>query len=662
MYNEIGELIRIIRRRLLIFVISIVVLVACVFPYISRIPLQYTTTAVFEYEQKQPLKMLMVVDQRTLVNVFDKSIASDLILKIRSDSELYKAILKRLNEEPPVFESDSFIALASHYTFNAESDRAGLVRVTFTSSNPDLCYSAVKIFLEEFERLDTKRDLIVLKKAQLQLQESLTAKKNDLSEMYVSLSEESKSGEEEEVVGYTPEEIRLGQVRSYLKDIEKSRDSIRAYNEMRVLLSNLQNQLQQEKIKYTENSSTIIRLKGQMAKVSSDVERYENELGSILFLSEPELRREEAGLKDRVGTGQPARVELSADKTDSMQQNFSEIAVKKEEIMTLNKKLDDLSVVESTLDQYIKVMWEPQKQATPLLAERNQKKMLCLIACFCLSLLACVAVEWMDDRIVNSDEVESIVGGNIIVDIPTNATTMGNVEALVKSGLDYFFQVVTFVRASMPDEDAFSIFVTSSRPGEGKSTISSGLALAMSETSKTIIVDCDFRDPDIKRLFDISGDKGILQVLLENVPVEEAISHTTNPNLDVLPCIRGIINPGNIFLSQKFDSLIKHLTGEYDVVIIDTPPVSAAPDVFALGALGAKGIMVVDISECRKTMLKRSVKFLRTFKMELLGVVVNKQVTGMGHGYYSNYNSSYSTSRKTNDKMASSFADRINRE
>ena len=150
-----------------------------------------------------------------------------------------------------------------------------------------------------------------------------------------------------------------------------------------------------------------------------------------------------------------------------------------------------------------------------------------------------------------------------------------------------------------PDRPLRSIVVTSADAAEGKTFVSTNLAVAFTKRNKkTLIVDTDFRKPRLHRAFNISNEKGIATVLSGELSLKDAIHSTLIPNLFVLPCGAIPPNPAELLHSDKFRHLIQDLLKEYDHVILDSPPLGAVTD-GAIIAHNVDGALVV--ARSRKT-------------------------------------------------------------
>ena len=131
----------------------------------------------------------------------------------------------------------------------------------------------------------------------------------------------------------------------------------------------------------------------------------------------------------------------------------------------------------------------------------------------------------------------------------------------------------TNIMFSLSADDQKLFAVTSYSKGEGKSTVSSNLAISFSKMEKRVLlVDSDLRRPNIHNIFKIENSTGLSNVIGKMGDFDEAVHRDVLPNLDILPSGTIPPNPSELLCSSRFADLVKRLSEEYDYVIFDTPP------------------------------------------------------------------------------------------
>jgi capsular exopolysaccharide synthesis family protein len=196
----------------------------------------------------------------------------------------------------------------------------------------------------------------------------------------------------------------------------------------------------------------------------------------------------------------------------------------------------------------------------------------------------------------------------------------------------------TTVLFSSLDRDIQVLAITSSAPQEGKSTTSSNIGIVMAQNGKkTLLVDADLRRTILHSVYGIPREPGLTNLLFERTTFEEAIKPTDVENLFVLPC--GIIppNPSELLGSQRMVQLIERLREEFDMVLLDTPPVVAVTDALLLSHSADATLLVARADVTRVDALLRAMDSIERSGAGLLGVVLNNFNVANAYGSYYKY-------------------------
>lgn len=189
------------------------------------------------------------------------------------------------------------------------------------------------------------------------------------------------------------------------------------------------------------------------------------------------------------------------------------------------------------------------------------------------------------------------------------------------------------IEYSSYDKPIKVIVVTSSQPGEGKTTIAKNLALAMAESGKKVVlVDCDMRRPSIHKKFKISNSTGLSEILTGQYNKIKD-NYNINENIDIITSGKTPPNPVEMISSKKMDDFIELLRESYDYVIMDSPPLMAVADAQILAVKADGVVFVVRESKSKKTFANEAKNILEKKKCNILGVVFNS-VTENTNAYY----------------------------
>lgn len=194
-----------------------------------------------------------------------------------------------------------------------------------------------------------------------------------------------------------------------------------------------------------------------------------------------------------------------------------------------------------------------------------------------------------------------------------------------------------------------TILITSSVPGEGKSTTASNLAAVFAaHDRRTLLIDCDLRRPTLGRYFGLPRSAGWLQWL------SAAGDHTTRPlpetypvldRFDILPAGGSVRQSSELLNRLTQSSLLTRLRDRYDVIILDTPPVAVFPDALLLAQQADELIYVCRFEAVRLSRVRQSIARLREAPSHFLGLVLNqvpeKRVQQYGYYGYGSEDTSY---------------------
>lgn len=194
----------------------------------------------------------------------------------------------------------------------------------------------------------------------------------------------------------------------------------------------------------------------------------------------------------------------------------------------------------------------------------------------------------------------------------------------------------TNIKYSSFDKEIKSIVITSSEPGEGKSTTAGNVALSFAQSNqKTIMIDCDLRKPSLHRKFKISNMIGLSDVLIGKENITDAI-HEYCENLDVLPSGKLPPNPSEMLGSRAMERLLGELKSKYDMIILDTAPLQAVTDAQILSTKVDGTILVVRAEKTKKDSVTQAKALLDQVNANIIGTVLNG-VDNMAKKYYYYY-------------------------
>jgi len=197
----------------------------------------------------------------------------------------------------------------------------------------------------------------------------------------------------------------------------------------------------------------------------------------------------------------------------------------------------------------------------------------------------------------------------------SSKSQISEVYRLLRTKIQFFFK----------DQELKTVMVTSSQPGEGKSTTISNLAIAYAQEGKNVLlIDADLRKPSLHRIFSSLNNPGLSTVLAGNSEVMDSIQETGYERLSLLPSGPVLANPSELIDSQTMCELLEQLKLQYDVILIDTPSVLEVSDTVLISALCDGVIMVAAAGKVKKDHLKKAREQLDHVNARMLGIVMNR--------------------------------------
>lgn len=251
----------------------------------------------------------------------------------------------------------------------------------------------------------------------------------------------------------------------------------------------------------------------------------------------------------------------------------------------------------------------------------------------------CLLHDQIDNRFDSERDVEQYLGLKTLGLIPRQKAalrweTMGEEVRLAYSSLG------TTLRLYGRNHLLRSLVITSALRSEGKTVTSASLGVAFAQAGvSTLLIDADMFQAGLGRYFKVRQDQGLADYFLKNTPPEELIRPTVVKGLDLLPA--GLIppNPGALLGSSHLQALLEELQGRYQIVIVDSPPVSATLDVGFLGSSADAVLMAVRANETTHGQARRVLQQLQGAGCNVLGVVltVGKLPADAPDGTYYHY-------------------------
>jgi capsular exopolysaccharide synthesis family protein len=261
-----------------------------------------------------------------------------------------------------------------------------------------------------------------------------------------------------------------------------------------------------------------------------------------------------------------------------------------------------------------------------------------------------VGVAWLrsvlDTRIQSTADLTAATGAPLLGTIPFNADAPARPLVVQEDPQSPSAEEYRGLRTNLIFSNVGGkgqcILISSSNPGEGKSTTSCNLAITLADSGRRVVlIDCDFRRPAIARYLRLEGGAGLSDVLVGRVQPVDVLQRWGTENFYVLPAGRTPPNPSELLGSALMQDLIGFLLKSFDYVIIDSPPLLVATDATILSKVADGVVLVASYDGSRKHALSAAANTLAMVGSKLLGSVLTKIPPKKIGGYRSGYGSGY---------------------
>ena len=410
-----------------------------------------------------------------------------------------------------------------------------------------------------------------------------------------------------------------------------------AINQLREKRAELAAEYQRLMVQFEPGYPAAKAIASQIAQLDQSIAREEGRVSSSIATDYRASRQRERGLSSRVDVLKgnlldlrrrsiqyaifQREVDTNRQLYDGLLQRYKEIGV------AGGVGVNNVSVVDSAD--------VPEKPSSPRLLLNLALGILAGIA---IGVLVVIVLEQSDESIADPAEVERLLGVPLIGSVPM---TIGQtpIDALQdrKSELvDAYLAVQTNLEFSTEHGVPRSISITSTRPGEGKSTTAFALALMLARSRKTVVlIDGDMRSPSVHSMVGITHANGLSNYLAGNDDLDELLVQT-DYGLTVMTAGPIPPNAAELLTGDRLPKLIALLLQSYDHVVIDTPPVMGLADAPLIGSRVEAVVFAVEAHGIRASLARTALGRLASASARVIGGVLVKfeaQRAHFGYGY-----------------------------
>jgi len=472
------------------------------------------------------------------------------------------------------------------------------------------------------------------------------------------------------------------------KEIQDLSEKLTTLQEQRSLLSNMVKQINKlkgqsldslESIPAVLKHPTIQNLKTQQASVKSKKAEFEKRYGPQhpkMLAAQSELDAIEQNMQQQIqlviaGIEQEyenaKQNESSISNTLETAKNSVQKIIRKEfQLKELEREVDSSQKLyetfftrfqETTATGDLKTvnarLMDPA--VIPRVAAKPKKGMSLAIA-FAISMILGVLMAFLLEHLNNtfkgSEDIENRLGVSVLGLIPLAKTgrnqTLNPINIFKNMEYVALAESIRTIRTGLIlsglDNPHKVTLITSSIPNEGKTTTSTGLAIALGQLENVLLIDADMRHPSIAKAFNLSDDSaGLSDLVAGTKTMVECISHQEEAGIDVLTAGTIPPNPLELLSSEKFATVLHELETKYDRIIIDSAPTQAVSDPLVLSSHVNSVLYVIKADATQINVARSGIKRLSNNNAPITGVILNQLDVEKAakYGNYSYYNGGY---------------------
>ncbi len=325
-----------------------------------------------------------------------------------------------------------------------------------------------------------------------------------------------------------------------------------------------------------------------------------------------------------------------------------EVATNRELYDGLLQRYKEIGVAGGVSSNNVSIVDRAQVPSGAYKPDLRRNLMIGLLLGLLLGVLLALLLEYLDDTVKTPEDIEKKLRLVHLGVIPKLGKDITPAAALtdVRSGFaEAYRSVRTALQFSTESGVPSVLVITSTQPGEGKSTTAKSLARNFALLGKRVLlVDADLRNPSLHRVFELDNTMGLSNCLSGAAKPGQCIHRVDQAGISVM--LSGPLppNPAELLAGPRMISLLTQASERFDQIIIDAPPVLGLADAPILGNLAKGTLLVVEAGRTRVGAVHTTIKRLLSARTRLLGAVLTKfdaKSAGYGYGYggygYSNY-------------------------
>src|SRR5574341_2118698 len=403
-------------------------------------------------------------------------------------------------------------------------------------------------------------------------------------------------------------------------------------------LTNKEAELRAQRFKYTDQAPQVQRLLGDVRVLKTQT------VPTLARSLVSQILQREQDLDDRIGS---ASAELKQIPTRTIEEGRLErhVATATNLYTTLRQRYEEARLAEASSVPDIRILDDATVPQQPQSNTSSRIIFMALIGSLALGLAGAVLLDRIDSRLRYPSQVSQEMGLGILGAVPRvkNGSASSGIDA------QQVVEALRGIRLNLLHAygSAGPIMLTVSSPGagDGKSFIASNLALAFADAGhKTLLIDGDIRRGGLHRVMSAPRKPGLTDYLSGTATREQIVRATSYTGLSFIPCGTRTQSGPELLGAAAMTDLITRMRPNFNVILIDSPPLGAGVDPFVLGTVTGSMLIVLRTGVTDREMAEAKLDMLDRLPIRILGAVLNDVREGGAYRYCSYYLSGYEAS------------------
>ncbi|WP_337171441.1 polysaccharide biosynthesis tyrosine autokinase [Gemmatimonas aurantiaca] len=322
---------------------------------------------------------------------------------------------------------------------------------------------------------------------------------------------------------------------------------------------------------------------------------------------------------------------------------------------SLNMKAAEAKLAEASTVPDVSIL---DAAVPPLAPTRNTAPMIILGAiggALALGIALAILLDQVDKRFRYPEQVTDDLGLFVLGVVPVIGGKGRRKAEQAAQVVEAFRTIRMNVRYAADPSRPLAMTITSPGPNDGKSLISSNLALSFAESGlRTLLIDGDIRRGELAKTFNIHSRPGLVEYLEGTALIAEVLNPlTSHANLTLMPAGVRRRRAPELLATPRLSQLLNQMTSEFDVVIVDSPPLGAGYDAYALATATGNMALVMRAGVTDRKMAAAKMATVDTLPIRVMGAVLNGiKMTGV-YQYYSYYQDYAATDEEQSERLPS---------